>query len=355
MDSVKSASHRARATHRLCIRGWSSVLGSPALERPVDEDDPRTRGSTARARPGVTIPTRFSGSAALTRTASPVRAVRRMRRRASTASGSAYCSPRNPATKRPPRTRPRASRARRRAQHVPPWDGEALARRRARGRRRRTVARSCCATRSATSSRRGSPRASVLSNERPPALGTATAPCPRPSAPRPRAMSSRSGWNPSPATRPRPTRSQSAPVELLAREARREREVVEEEGAAPPQRFERRGGRPRAWAAPASPAPAHRREEPAEIAPRASAIGVAREVDPVAADRRASRVAARAVPRRPRQRGTARRATRRGTPPRAARGRPSPRRRRQSRSPAASRSRRAARPDRRREPAAPRW
>ncbi len=58
------------------------------------------------------MPTRLSGSAAATSTISPLARRRRQARSASTASGSANCSPTNPSTKRPPRTSPRASRRR---------------------------------------------------------------------------------------------------------------------------------------------------------------------------------------------------------------------------------------------------
>ena len=65
------------------------------------------------------------------------RAGLRLRPRSSvTASGSAYCSPSKPATKRPPRTSPRASSVRQRARHVAPRDRDALAQRACGGRRR---------------------------------------------------------------------------------------------------------------------------------------------------------------------------------------------------------------------------
>src|SRR5262245_39720200 len=63
--------------------------------------------------PGVTMPTRLSGSAADTSTPPPLPARRRTLRNASTASGSANCSPVKPSTKRPPRISPRASSRRR--------------------------------------------------------------------------------------------------------------------------------------------------------------------------------------------------------------------------------------------------
>src|SRR6266540_1057571 len=56
------------------------------------------------------MPTRFRGSAPLTATSSPAPGSRRTDRNRPIASGSAYCSPENPPTKRPPRTSPRASR-----------------------------------------------------------------------------------------------------------------------------------------------------------------------------------------------------------------------------------------------------
>src|SRR2546425_53495 len=56
--------------------------------------------------PGVRMPTRFRGSAPLTATSSPAASSRRTARSDPTASGSAYCSPENPLTKRPPRISP---------------------------------------------------------------------------------------------------------------------------------------------------------------------------------------------------------------------------------------------------------
>ena len=73
-------------------------------------------GMAGMRSPGTRMPARFKGSAAETvmggsaaRAACRLRAVRRL----STASGRAYCSPKGPETKRPPRISPRASRRRR--------------------------------------------------------------------------------------------------------------------------------------------------------------------------------------------------------------------------------------------------
>src|SRR2546427_4960391 len=57
------------------------------------------------------MPTRFNGSAPLTATNSPSSCSLRVLRSRPTASGSAYCSPENPPTNRPPRISPRASRS----------------------------------------------------------------------------------------------------------------------------------------------------------------------------------------------------------------------------------------------------
>ena len=62
--------------------------------------------------PRQTTPVRFSESAALSVTMAPSAGMRRTRRSVSTASGSAYCSPVKPATNRPPRISPPASRRR---------------------------------------------------------------------------------------------------------------------------------------------------------------------------------------------------------------------------------------------------
>ena len=70
--------------------------------------------------PKQTTPVRFSGSAALSVTIAPSAGARRTLRSVSTASGSAYCSPVKPATNRPPRISPRASRrwnSRKRSRH----------------------------------------------------------------------------------------------------------------------------------------------------------------------------------------------------------------------------------------------
>src|SRR5207244_1707970 len=69
------------------------------------------RRSARVERPGG-MPARVRGWAAATMTSSPGSWRRRTARSVSTASGSANCSPTRPATKRPPRTSPRASSVR---------------------------------------------------------------------------------------------------------------------------------------------------------------------------------------------------------------------------------------------------
>src|SRR6267143_459062 len=61
---------------------------------------------------GVRIPTRFNGSAPLSATSSSPFSSLRTARSLPTASAAANCSPPKPATKRPPRISPRASRRR---------------------------------------------------------------------------------------------------------------------------------------------------------------------------------------------------------------------------------------------------
>ena len=97
------------------MRGWGG--GGAGHRQAVAVGDRACRARRARAAPGVRMPTRLSGSAAAIPTSSPVRSRRRVARSASTASGSAYCSPTKPVTKRPPRAVPRASR-RRSAQRI---------------------------------------------------------------------------------------------------------------------------------------------------------------------------------------------------------------------------------------------
>ena len=74
------------------------------------------------------MPARFSGSAALMRAVSPVRPSRRVRRSPSTASGSAYCSPTKPLTKRAAAHVAAHLHPPHRPQHVAPGHREVLAR-----------------------------------------------------------------------------------------------------------------------------------------------------------------------------------------------------------------------------------
>ena len=90
-------------------RSWPSL--SIASVRPP-RSTKRSRLCTAMRSPGTMIPARFRGSPAPIETSSLDSGARRRRRNAPTASGSANCSPLKPATKRPPRTSPRASRRR---------------------------------------------------------------------------------------------------------------------------------------------------------------------------------------------------------------------------------------------------
>ena len=99
----RSADRPARAARA------SASLPRPAPPRPrlaIQDAIARERRIFA---PGSSVPTRFSGSAALNATHLPASGARRASRNAFTASGSANCSPETPATKRPPRTSPRAS------------------------------------------------------------------------------------------------------------------------------------------------------------------------------------------------------------------------------------------------------
>ena len=165
-------------------------------------------------RPGVSTPTRFSGSTAESRTVSPVRSSLRVRRSASTAPGSAYCSPTKPVTNLPPRIAPRASSLR--SAHRISRQETASVSRTSRSRNKTPQrASSCSATASARSS--GSPARSGggSSAQRPSAPARPREPrrsklCLRPRRSRSRAPSSdRTDSKPSAATRPRATRSQS--------------------------------------------------------------------------------------------------------------------------------------------------
>jgi len=139
-------------------------LGMPS--RIVDERD---RGTAGIRGPGTRMPVRLSGSLAETRISFPVGSLDAMSRRRSSASGRANCSPTGPATNRPPRTSPRASKrlsAQRTSRHGRANDSRTYSSRRAMPQRSRSWVAIVSASSSGSNSSAGEARSA---DQRPPA------------------------------------------------------------------------------------------------------------------------------------------------------------------------------------------
>src|SRR5438132_876430 len=103
-EGSRGAIADADALNQAVVRSADPSSGTPSTYAT------RFCGSAGTRRPGVSTPTRFSGSQALRLTrSSPTLGSFRTARTASTASGSANCSPEKACANRPPRISPRAS------------------------------------------------------------------------------------------------------------------------------------------------------------------------------------------------------------------------------------------------------